>query len=351
MGVPESAGVGVRARRGKWPTWALGWATALLLATPVAVAAQGSTHAVIVVGLGGSAEYREEFHAYGMSLYTALTQRHGLPTENVTLLAEREDLAPDAFAARSTRANILKTLGELASRADPQDRILIVLIGHGTAQGDEARFNLPGPDLGPEDFMAGLVAFPTQTLALIHTGSASGGFLAPLSGPNRVIVTATRTARERNATEFPRFFVEAVTGDGADVDKDGRISLLETYVYARREVERYYEEENELLTEHAILDDNGDGEGSSEATAAGPDGRLAATFLLGSEPTASVETSDDPVLAQLYEDRREIQGRIDNLQTIRESLEQAEYDSRLEDLLVELALKAREIRVREGGGA
>lgn len=339
-----------------WATgWALGWAMALLLGAPAAGAAQGSTqgstHAVIVVGLGGSAEYREKFHAYGMSLYTALTQRHGLPTENVTLLAEREDLAPDAFAGRSTRANILKALGELASRVGPQDRILIVLIGHGTAQGDEPRFNLPGPDLGPEDFVAGLAAFPTQTLALIHTGSASGGFLAPLSGPNRVIVTATRTARERNATEFPRFFVEAVTGDGADVDKDGRISLLETYVYARREVERYYQEENELLTEHAVLDDNGDGEGSSEASEEGPDGRLAATFLLGSAASASVEISDDPVLAQLYADRQEIQGRIDGLQAIRATVEEAEYESRIEDLLVELALKAREIRAREGGGA
>lgn len=329
----------------------LALATALVLATPALGSAQGATHALIVVGLGGSAEYREAFHTYGMSLYAALTQRHGIPTENVTLLAEREDLAPDAFADRSTRANLLKALGELAGRANPQDRIVIVLIGHGTAQGDEPRFNLPGPDLGPEDFMAGLTAFPTQTLALIHTGSASGGFVAPLSGPNRVIVAATRTARERNATEFPRYFVEAVTGDGADLDKDGQISLLEAYVYARQEVERFYQDENELLTEHSVLDDNGDGEGSHEASLAGPDGQLAATFLLGSGAGTATQTTDDPVLARLYEERQEIQGRIDGLQAVREAMEEEQYQAQLEDLLVELALKAREIRAREGGGA
>ena len=328
----------------------LATALALLLGAPGTAAAQAATHALIVVGLGGSDEYRQAFHGYGTELYEALTQRHGIPTENVTLLAEREELAPGAFHDQSTRANILKAIGEIAGRAAPQDRIIIVLIGHGTAQGEDPRFNLPGPDLGPEDFMAGLTAFPTQTLALVHTGSASGGFVAPLSGPNRVIVAATRTARERNATEFPRFFVQAVTGEGADLDHDEQLSLLEAYLYARQEVERFYQEENELLTEHAVLDDNGDGEGSHEASLVGPDGQLAATFLLGSQAGTSAQTSDDPVLNRLYEERQEIQGRIDELRALRDSLEEAQYESAMEDLLVELALKTREIRAREGGG-
>jgi len=341
----------VRTGRGSAWAWTLGAALALVLGTPGTGAAQSATHAVIVVGLGGAEEYREKFHAYGMSLYSALTEQHGIPPENVTLLAEREELAQGAYHDRSTRANLMKVLGEIAGRAAPQDRVFIVLIGHGTAQGEDPRFNLPGPDLGPEDFMAGLTAFPTQTLALVHTGSASGGFVAPLSGPNRIIVAATRTARERNATEFPRFFVEAVSGEGADLDKDGQISLLEAYVYARQEVERFYQEENELLTEHAVLDDNGDGEGSHEASLVGPDGQLAATFLLGSQAATAAQTSDDPVLNRLYEERQEIQGRFDELRAIRESLPEAQYESAMEDLLVELALKTREIRAREGGGA
>jgi len=122
-------------------------------------------------------------------------------------------------------------------------------------------------------------------------------------------------------------------------------------VYARQEVERFYQEENELLTEHAVLDDNGDGEGSHEASLVGPDGQLAATFLLGGQAATAAQTSDDPLLNRLYEERQEIQGRIEELRAIRESLPEAQYESAMEDLLVELALKTREIRAREGGGA
>jgi hypothetical protein len=320
-------------------------------AVPSSALAQGATHAIIVVGLGGSAEYREQFHSYGTTLHTALTDGLGISDEDITLLAEREELAQGVFHDRSTRDNITRVLGEVAARTGPQDRVLLVLIGHGTAQGDDPRFNLPGPDLAPADLVAGLTAFPTQTLALVFTGSASGGFVEPLSGPNRVLVTATRTARERNATEFPRYFIEAIGNDVADLDKDGQVSLLEAFEYARAEVERFYDEENELLTEHAVLDDNGDGEGSSTASAEGPDGSLAATFLLRARPGVTTQVTEDPVLNRLYEDRQEIQSRIDSLRALRETLDEEQYEAALEDLLVELALKAREIRTREGGGA
>ena len=326
-------------------------ATLLATATADSAGAQGRTHAVIVVGLGGAADYRESFHAEAAQIYTALTERHGLPVEDVVYLGERVETAPDMISDRSTRANVLKVLGEIAQRAGPSDRVLIILIGHGTSAGGETQFNLPGPDLTPSDFELGLMVFPTQSLALVHTGSASGGFIEPLSGPNRILIAATRTARERNATEFGQFFAEAIAGDGADLDHDERISLLEAYVYARQEVERYYEEENELLTEHSVLDDNGDGEGSHDAGLAGPDGPLAATFHLGGISGTAAQTPDDPVLARLYEERNEIQGRIERLSVVRDALTEDQYLDRLEPLLVELAFKNREIREREGGGA
>lgn len=331
----------------------------LLLALGVTGAASGlaprplwaqDTHVLIVSGLGGTEEYRQRFTDWATQLHAALTQRHSLPTDRVVVLSERPDRAPGVARDRSTRDNILAALGEIAGRSAEGDRILLILIGHGTAQGDDGRFNLPGPDLSAEDLSEALGAFPTQTVAMVHTGSASGGFVGPLSGPNRIIVAATRTARERNATEFPRFFVDAVSGEGSDLDKDGRVSMLEAFLYARAEVERYYGEENELLTEHAVLDDNGDGEGSQEASPTGPDGALAATFQIGTLSAMSPETSDDPVLARLYEERREIQGRIDELRAMRDALPPERYAEQLEDLLVELALKNREIRAREGGG-
>jgi hypothetical protein len=283
-------------------------------------------------------------------LQTALTERHGIPAENVVYLGERPEDAPGVIADKSTRDNLFRVLGEVGARAQPMDRLLLVLIGHGTSNRGGTQFNLPGPDITPSDLQTGLIPFPTQTLALVHTGSASGGFLAPLSGPNRIIIAATRTQRERNATEFAQFFVEAMTADGADLDHDERISMLEAFLYARQEVERFYQEENELLTEHAMLDDNGDGEGSHEAGLSGPDGLLAATFLLGGAASTAAQVPDDPALARLYEQRLEIQERISQLQAVRAAMAEDAYFAAMEELLVELALKTREIRAIEGGG-
>lgn len=329
---------------------ALALAIGLPAVSPAPVEAQGRTHAVIVVGLGGTDDYSTRFHQQALALRAALTQRHGIPAENVVYLGEDPELAPDVVDGESTRAQLMQTLGEIAQRATPMDRLLVILIGHGTTNRGEARFNLPGPDLTPSDFATGLIGFPTQTMALVHTGSASGGFVEPLSGPNRIIITATRTDRERNLTEFPQFFVEAMTSDDADLDKDERTSLLEAFQYARAETERYYEEQNELVTEHAVLDDNGDGRGSDDAAIDGMDGPLAATFQLGGVSGTSGQLPDDPALRALYEQRLEIQGRIEGLRAVRDSLGEDEYLSRMEELLVELALKNREIRALEGGG-
>jgi hypothetical protein len=325
--------------------------SALMVAFSGTSAAAQNTHALVVVGLGGTEEYRQEFHGLAAGLHDALRIRFGLPTERVHVLSEKPEQAPQVVRDRSTRDNIVAVLGEMATSADPGDRILVVLIGHGTARGEEASINLPGPDLSATDFAAALGAFSTQTVALVHTGSASGGFVKALSGPNRVIITATRTARERNATEFPHFFVEALEGDGSDLDKDGQVSLLEAFQYARREVERHYEEENEILTEHALLDDNGDGEGTGEVGDDSPDGRLAATFRLGAASVRAAPDTDDPVLARMYEERRQIQERLDQLRAVRETMTAERYEEELEAILVELALKNREIREREGGGS
>jgi len=322
---------------------------AIVSLIPASIAsAQGRTHAVIVAGLGGDAQYRESFHAEASQIYRALVERHGLPAENVTYLGESVDVDPELIAMRSTRANVLQVLGEIAQEAEPMDRVFLVLIGHGTVSQDEARLNLPGPDLTPTDLQLGLTAFPTQTLALVHTGTASGGFIAPLSGPNRILVAATSTQRQLNATEFGQFFAAAIAGEGADLDHDGRVSLLEAFDFTRQEVARQYETANEMITETAVLDDDGDGEASAEPSIAGPDGPLAATFQLGGVSGTMAQTPDDPELARLYEERNEIQGRIAELRATRGDMSEDEFLDTIEPLLVELALKNREIRELEG---
>ena len=312
--------------------------------------AQEQTHALIVVGLGGNADYRDRFHNQAVALREAFTSKHGMLSEHVTYLGERPESAPEIVTDKSTRDNVLSYLSTIAQQMGSSDRLLVILIGHGTSDQAEARFNITGPDLSPSDLQMALTGFPTQTLALVHTGSASGGFLEPLSGPNRIIITATRTQRERNATEFAQFFVEAITGESADLDKDERVSLLEAYQYARDEVIRFYEDENEILTEHAVLDDNGDGTGSEEVGLNEPDGSLAAGFQLGGISVTEEEINQDPELARLYEERRQIQARITELRVLRDAMQEEAYMAAMEELLVELALKNREIRAKEGNG-
>jgi len=321
------------------------------LPAPSPAAAQ-ETHALIVVGIGGEDKYRERFHEWGGKIRSALVDKHGVRPERVVYLAERPETDPAAIRGPSTKANLEATLREMAQAAGPSDRILVVLIGHGTATGQDAQINLAGPDLSGAELDGLLGLFATQEVALVNTASASGPFVGALSGTRRVVVAATRSGQERNETWFGQYFAEALSGDGADLDKDGAVSLFEAFEFARREVERHYQEQNLLLTEHAVLDDDGDGTGSAELTAAAGDGALARRFQLGSPARAAAragaEGVTDPALRALLAQKEELEVKIEGLRLRRDSMDPAAYDQELETLLVELALLNR--RIRDAGG-
>jgi hypothetical protein len=272
-----------------------------------------------------------------------------VPASLVTYLAEKPD-GDSRTRARSTSDNVRQAVAEIAARAEPGDRVFMLLIGHGSYAGGESRFNLPGPDLSAADFALLLDQLSEQKVAFINVSSASGGFVEALSGEDRTIITATKTGMERNEAFFGEYFVDAFAQAGADLDKDERVSLLEAFKFARQEVARAYEQDNRLLTEHAILDDNGDGKGSDDPGIGQADGSLAQTMFLVSAARATTQSTDDPVLQRFYAERTVMQRRIDELRALRDQMDPERYDARLEELLVELALKNREIRTREGGG-
>lgn len=341
-------------RRVAWPV--LGMLMASLAGTSTAAAQQPAagppaTHLLVVSGLGGAPEFTELFHQQGADLVSAATDRWGLPAGRVTWLAENPSLAPDRIAARSARDAVAQQIADLAGRARADDRVLIVLIGHGTAVGEGAKLNLPGPDLTGEDLATWLEAFPTQHVAIVNTASASGGFIAPLSAARRIVVTATRSAREAERTHFASYFVEALSAEGADTDKDRRVSLLEAFEFARAAVERFYERENLMRTEHALLDDDGDGEGSVEPTPGAGDGALAAAFYLGAGRSRGADgaltprdVDSDPELAALVAERTRLETAIAALRARRPELAAAEYETRQEELLLSLARVNRSIR-------
>jgi hypothetical protein len=344
----------IRQIRGN-PRLPLFFALAIAAVGAPALQAQPSstTYFLVVSGAGGERAYKEQFFALGAALATAATSRLGIPAANVTFLAEDSARAP--AAGRSSRAGVERAIAGIASRARGDDRVVVVLIGHGSATGGVSRFNLPGPDISAAEMKTLLAPLPARAVALVNTSSASGEWVAALSGPGRVVIAATRTGYEGNATTFPRYFVDALASDVADADKDGAVSLLEAFDYARREVARAFEADNRLLTEHAILDDDGDGKGTAQPANRGDgDGALARriAFRSGAAATTSVAaTSADPAARALYATRDSLQRQVESLRGRKGTMPEAQYERELEPLMVALARTNRAIRAREGAGA
>jgi len=320
-------------------------ATMLLLGmTATSLAAQ--THLVIVSGLGGEKKYRDSFAQTAQSLANAAGTRFGIPDSEIVWLGEDSVSKLPHFRGQATKVNVERIVGQIATRATPSDQLVLVLIGHGSGDGEDTKISIPGPDLSARDFAVLLAKFPKQKVAFINLTSASGDMLPVLAGPNRVIITATKSSFERNESRFAQFFVDALSKDVADTDKDGRISLLEAFRYAVIETKRVYETDTRLQTEHAQLEDMGTKTGVAEPDGKTGQGVLARRFFL--DAAGSRATSNDPQIAALYKDRFALEDQIDELRTKKTAMTPDSYDDALETLLVQLARKAKTIRELEG---
>lgn len=312
------------------------------LLTALALFAQdgGAARVLVVTGLSGEAQYAKAFTEFGQIVVDAARQRWGLPDSAVVYLAENPTVDPQRISGKATKDAVLSALARFATETRPDDVVLVVLAGHGSEQSETPRLSLPGPDLTADDLATAFSAFQRQTVVLVNTASASGGFIKPLAGPRRVVITATKSSFERNATMFGGFFAKALAGDEADADKNGRISIAEAYQYARREVIRSYESANRLLTEHSQLDDDGDGVGSADL-AAGGDGAVARliSFSLSKE-----EAPSDPKVASLVAERRRLENAIAALRGRKSAMDSTGYERELERLLLELARVNQTIR-------
>lgn len=300
---------------------------------------------LIVVGLSGDPEHGKTFQAWGNTLAEA-SVRLGIPAERLVYLGEQPAEGGATVNGRATREEIAKAFDTFAAAATPEDVVFITLIGHGTFDGKAAKFNLPGPDMAAADFEPLLKKLPTKQIVFVNTASSSGPFVEALSAPGRTIVTATRNGAEQFATLFGGYFVDAVTSEAADSDKNKRVSVLEAFNYAKAETARAYEREGFLATEHALLDDDGNQEGSQTPALTGPDGKVAAVLSLGVAGEDGLP--QDPKIRALYQERRELERRIESLRLLKENMDPARYASELERLATEIALKTREIRTAEG---
>ena len=325
------------------------WVSAGVMWLAFAGVLRAQTRALVITGLGAEPKYQQQFRSLGDRLTKALSTKYGIPAASIAWLGEDSTNVSKMYKGRSTSQNIMREIDAIGAAVKPNEQVLIILIGHGSGQADETKFNIPGPDITVKDFNTALARFAAQRVAFLDLTTASGDALGFMSSPNRIVVTATKSAYERNESQFARFFVEALDKDGAaDVDKDGRVSLLEAYRYAAQETRKSYESDERLLTEHSQLDDDGNGKGSDlpDGRNAG-DGLLARRFFLDAG-VATRQASSDPRVNKLYSDKFAVEDQIDALKQRKASMKEDAYYAELETLLVSLAKLQREIRQLEG---
>ena len=316
-------------------------ALSALSATAPLLGAQ--TRLVVVSGVSGEARFATLFQQWAQSMIDAARTRYGVPDSAIVWLAEDPARAPGRIAGRSTKEAIGSTLAATARRMGANERLLLLVIAHGTV-GESPRLALPGPDVTPEELARMLAPFGDRDVGVVLAASASGDFIPALSAPNRVVIAAAK-GMEGNETRFPAHFVAAFAKEGADRDKDGRVSLLEAFAYAGAEVRREYDDDGKLLTEHALLDDDGDRAGSAPPGDTGTDGRLARRFVLEGGRAAA---SGDPAVVALQGQKRELERKVDALRARKAQMAAAAYEEALESLLVELAGVNRQLREKGG---
>ena len=310
-------------------------AIVMLLAS--AAPARAERYALIVTGAAGGDAYDQKYSGWRTTFTATLRDSFKYDPDRIIALAERE---ADGVQ-QATRPNVQRALGDLRKRMTRDDQLLVLLIGHGTSlDGDEAKFNLVGPDLTASEWSDLLKPLPGR-LVFVNTTGASFPFLRRLAGRGRVVLTATDSAAQQFETVFPEFFVKAFGDAAADLDKNGRVSVWEAFTYASARVKAWFEQRSQLATEHPMLDDDGDGTGRliDDQSA---DGMLArVTYLQTDQP---ITDTGDPVRTALLRRRVELNTQLEELRARKDTMQPEDYESALEKILLELARVDRSLK-------
>jgi hypothetical protein len=298
----------------------------------LAQTAEPATYAVIITGLGGDPEYGKMIDGWGKDLHAAL-ELSGLDKDHLYWLAASEQ--PGVYAV-SQADQIRLLLKVLAARMTTQDIFQLFLIGHGSYDDYDYRFNIPGPDLTAAQFADLLAPIQCERQIVVNMTSASGASLPVWRKKGRIVITSTSAGQERNFSVFARYFVAALQEPAADADKNDSISALEAFRFASQEVARYYESEKRLATEHPMIEDRGDGSGVRDPNPDNGEGLLAAAMVLRrlGKADTGLDTSE---ARQLRARKRKAEEAIEQLKYRKASMDTDEYMQQLEKLLIDLA--------------
>ena len=310
-------------RRGAGPRARL-HVLALLALVGAGGTADADSWYVSVAGLGGEPDYEQRFTTEAADLDRIFKSMGD--TAHVITLSGRE----------ATRAQLTQALQDVARQASPRDAFVLVLIGHGSFDGVEYRFNLRGPDISAAALAALCNAIPAQRQLIVNTTSSSGGSIAALARAGRAVIAATKSGTEKNATVFARYFVEALQDPASDTDKNQAITALEALRYAQAKTAAFYESEKRLATEHAVFQEGARGPPvRPEARDAGESAPLLGSLTLmrlGSPVVAA-----DPARRALLKRKQDLEQQIDTLKYQQAAMSPDDYRRQLTDALLQLA--------------
>jgi hypothetical protein len=294
----------------------------------VGMRAWAGTYYVTVAGLGGEPDYEQRFTANAMDLDKTL--KSGVGAHVVTLTGKD-----------STKAKLSDAIAQVAREAKPEDDFVLTLIGHGSFDGTEYKFNLVGPDVTAGELAAMCDKVPSRRQLIVDTTSASGGAMAALERPGRAVIVATKSGTEKNATVFARYWVEALQDPTADTDKSDSISAMEAFAYADRKTAEFYTSQKRLATEHAEFEDTGKGD-AVRVGGSGREGALMSTFTVVRIGAAQA-AMNDPAKRDLMAKKEELEQKVDALKYQKAAMEPGEYKKELTAALVELAKVQEEL--------
>jgi len=285
---------------------------------------RADTFYVTIAGLGGEPEYEQRFQGWAKDIDKVLKTAE--PNAHVDTL-----IGPGAV-----KTAIEAKLREIAKQAKPDDSVVLMLIGHGSFNETDYKFNIPGPDITGTELANLLNAIPAKHQLVVNMTSCSGGSLVSLQKPGRVVITATKSGTEKNVTYFARYWVEALRDPAADSDKNEAISALEAFRYAEQKTAKFFESQNRLATEHPLIEDTGKGEGTKAPSPENGEGLAASHFNVLHLGAVSAQVND-PEKLKLLKRKEELEQSIDELKYKKASMDYNEYRTQLAQYLVELA--------------
>jgi hypothetical protein len=307
------------------------------------------TYVVILAGASPEEGYGDQIRRWCLKLYDILTEDYGYPPDDIILLMDGTDSEDERISGDNRRDILQESVKALAEKVRPGDQLFFFLIGHGTSDDEEAKFVLTGPDISGQQFAAILQSFSAQNVVVVNAASSSYPFCKVLTGPGRVLVSATRSRAEKYNTIFAQYFIAALDARAGDRDKNRRVSVWEAFIFASNSVKKWYADQKRIPTEHATLEDNGDGIFSLDPGPGQDDGSLAQIAYLDPIDTAQADEStitsgDAGSTLTLNAKIRELERSVLLLRHRKTDLPEKAYQQEMEKLLLELARKSRQLR-------